>query len=207
MFGIIGIIVFVIVISLYIFLFVALILTLNSKIIGAITKAFVCAILIFLIASPLIVIIPLRRTPAALPINDVINITDESQQLTIVAVEMPAPDYLSGEGIIEKKYSSTVTVHVKNNSDQQVCLGLRYYANSGSIGPYSPGASSTSRVLAIDANWAGDLQFPIRHHRFVKGGNIQLSLVKCEAKYSGALVLPPGSKPLFEKKYYMVSEK
>lgn len=207
MFGIIRIIVFVTAISLYIFLFVALVLTLQSKLIGAITKAFVCAILIFLIASPLTVIIPLRRTPAALPINDVINITDESQQLTIVSVEMPAPAYLSGEGIIEKTYSSTITVHVKNNSDRQAYLGLRYYADSGSIGPYSPGATSSSMVLAIDANWAGDLQFPIRHHRFVKGGNIQLSLAKCKASYSGTLILPPGSDLLFEKKYYMVSDK
>jgi len=207
MFGIIGIIIVGIVICLYIFLFVALALILKSKLIGTITKAVVSVILITLIASPVFIIIPLRRTPAALPINDVINIADESQQLSIVAIEMPAPTYLSGEGIIEKTYTSTVTVHVMNNSDQQVCLGLNYYAHSGSIGPYSPGAASSSKVVSIDANWAGDLQFPIVHPRFVKGGYIKLHFVKCKAQYSGTRVLPPGSKFLFEKKYNMVSEK
>ncbi len=207
MFGIIGIIIVGIVISLYIFLFVALALIFQSKLIGAITKAVISVILITLIASPVFIIILLRRTPDALPINDVINITDESQQLSIVAIEMPAPTYLSGEGIIEKTYPTTVTVNVMNNSDQQVCLGLQSYANSGSIGPYSPGAASSSKVVAIDADWAGDLQFPIVHPRFVKGGYIKLTLVKCKAPYSGTLVLPPGSKFLFEKKYNMVSEK
>ncbi len=207
MFSIIGIIVVVIVIILYILLFVALTLTMKSKMIGTILKAVICLILITLIASPLLIIIPLRRTPAALPINDVINITDESQQFSIISIKMPAPTYLSGEGIIGKTYTSMVTVHVMNNSDQQVCLGLEYYADSGSIGPYSPGAASSSKVVAIDANWAGDLQFPIRHPRFVKGGYIKLSLVKCKGPYSRTLVIPPGSKFLFEKKYNMVSDK
>jgi len=193
MFSIIGIIVVVIVIILYILLFVALTLTMKSKMIGTILKAVICLILITLIASPLLIIIPLRRTPAALPINDVINITDESQQFSIIS--------------IGKTYTSMVTVHVMNNSDQQVCLGLEYYADSGSIGPYSPGAASSSKVVAIDANWAGDLQFPIRHPRFVKGGYIKLSLVKCKGPYSRTLVIPPGSKFLFEKKYNMVSDK
>ena len=207
MFGIIHLIIIGTVVCSYIFLFVALVLILQSKLIGKIAKTVVSVILITLIASPLLVIIPLRRTPAALPINDVINVTDESQQLSIVAIEMPAPTYRTGEGFIEKAYSSTITVHVMNNSDQQVCLGLQYHTHSGSIGPYSPGATSASRVIAIDANWSGDLQFPIRHHRFVKGGYIKLSLVKCKAPYSGTLVLPPGSKLIFEKKYDMVSEK
>ena len=207
MFSIIGIIFFGIIISLYILLFVALTLTMKSKMIGNIFKAVICLILITLIASPVLIIIPLRRTPAALPINDVINITDKSQALSIVSIEMPAPTYLSGQGIIEKTYRSKITVHVMNNSDQQVCLGLHCYANSGSIGPYSPGAASSSKVVAIDANWAGDLQFPIRHPRFVKGGYVKLSLIKCKGPYSRTLVIPPRSKFLYENKYNMISDK
>ena len=207
MFSIIGIIFFGIVIILYISLFVALALTMKSKMIGTIFKTFIALILITLIASPVLMIITLRETPAALPINDVINITDESQQLSIVSIEMPAPAYLSGQGIIEKTYRSTFTVHVVNNSDQQVYLGLQSYADSGSIGPYSPGVTSSSQVIAIGANWAGELQFPIVHHRFVKGGYIKLTFVKCKAPYSGTHVIPQGSKFLYEKKYNMVSAK
>jgi len=207
MFSVIGIIFIGIVIILYIFLFVALALIIKSKMIGTIFKAVIALILITLIASPVFIILPLRRTPAALPINDVINITDESQEFSIVSIEMPAPTYLSGQGVIEKTYRSTVTVHVINDSDRQVYLGLDCYTYSGSIGPYSPGAASSSKVVAIDPNWTGDLQFPIIHHRFVKEGYIKLSLVKCKAPFSGTLVIPPGSKFLYEKKYNMVSDK
>lgn len=205
--SLIGLIIIGFIITLFIFLFAALLKILQSKLLSTTTKTVIAIILIMVIVSPIFIIIPLHRTPTAIPINDVINITDESQQFSIVAIKMPAPTYHNGEGIIEKTYTSMVTVNVVNNSDQQVCLGLEYYANSGSIGPYSPGSTFTSKVVAIDANWAGDLQFPIIHHRFVKGGYIKLSLAKFKGPYSHTLVIPPGSIFLFEKKYYMVSEK
>jgi hypothetical protein len=96
---------------------------------------------------------------------------------------------------------SVVAVDVTNDSDQETYLGLEYYADSGSIGPYSPGASSGARVLAVPAKWSGKLQFPLNHLRFVGGGYIRLTLAKCKASGSEALSLPPDSERFFEKKY------
>ena len=163
-------------------------------------------IILAIIISPIfIVIISDRNTPPALPIKDVVSIKDESQELLIDSIEMPAPTYLSGEGFLAKKYSSIVTINVTNNSNQQVYLGLDSSADSGTLAFYSPGSSHSSKVLAIDPNWSGDLQFPIKHPRFVNGGYIKLTLIKCKELDTDIFYDLPGTI-LFEKKYDMVSE-
>lgn len=189
----------------YFFALNGLILVLKSKLLGVFGKTVLSVILLAIIISPILIVVLLRRTPSALSINDVINISDKSQQLSIVSIEMSAPTYLSGEGFPEKSYSSIVTINVTNNSDQQVYLGLDSYADSGTLAFYSPGSSHSSKVLAIDANWTGELQFPIKHPRFVNGGYIKLTLVKCRELDADIFYDLPGTI-LFEKKYNMVAE-
>ena len=143
-------------------------------------------------------------TPPARPISDVLHITDASQKLSIRSIAMPAPSYVSGEGSIEKSYTSVVAVDVANDSDQEAYLCLKYYADSGSIGLYSPGASGGATVVAVPPKWSGKLQFPLKHFRFVGGGYIELTLAKCRASGSETDLLPPDSERLFEKKYDIV---
>jgi len=120
---------------------------------------------------------------------------------------MPAPVYVSGRGTIEKIYTSIVSVDVVNDSDQETYVGLEYYTDSGSIGPYSPGATRGAKIVSVPANWAGELQFPLRHLRFVAGGSIKLTLAKCQTADSTVEFLSPDSEPLFERKYDMVPER
>ncbi|MCP4614430.1 MAG: hypothetical protein GY845_37585 [Planctomycetes bacterium] len=148
----------------------------------------------------------LRSTPPAQAISDILDTTDASGELSIRSIRMPAPAYVSGKGTIEKFYMSIVAVDVANNSGQEVCLGFEYYADSGSIGPYSPGSSTGAEIVAVPPNWAGVLRFPLRHSRFVAGDNVRLTLATCQTPASKVSSLPPGSETLFEKKYNMVSE-
>ena len=170
---------------------------------GVFGKTVLTVILLAIIASPILLFFMLSSTPSALPINDVINISDPSQELSIVSIEMPAPTYDSGEGFPVKKHTSIATIHVTNNSDQQAYLALNSYADSGKLGFFSPGVSISSKVFAIDPNWTGDLQFPIIHTRFVNGGYIKLTLIKCEEHQKDLFYDIPGTR-LFEKKYIMV---
>ena len=178
----------------------------RSEEVGAIAKAIIGLVLIALAALPACIIIRLRSTPPAQQIRDVLHIADASQQLLVRSIEMPAPSYLSGKGWIEKSYTSVVAVDVTNNSDQETYLGLEYYADSGSIGPYSPGAAARARVLAVPPKWSGKLEFPLNHPRFVGGGYIKVTLAKCKAPGSETLFLPPDSERLFEKKYDIAPE-
>jgi len=203
--AIIGLVLICLFILIYAFLVMALIKILRTKLLGVPAKAILALIIFAIIISPLFIVINIRNTPTALPINDVINITDESQELLIDSIEMPAPTYISGKGILTKFYNSIVTIHVTNNSGQQVFLGLQAYADSGTLGFYSPGSCYSSQVIAFDPNWAGDLQYTIKHTKFVYGGKVKLTFVKCDKFYTDFLIDLPGTK-LFEKTYILVPE-
>ena len=203
--AIIGLVLICFIVLIYVFLVMALIKILRTKLLPVPIKIILAMIVFAIIISPLFIVINIRKTPPALPINDVVSIVDESQELLIDSIEMPAPTYISGEGLMEKSYFSIVTVKVKNNSDHKVFLGLQASADSGTLGFYSPGACYSSQVLAIDPNWAGDLQYKIKHTRFVYGGKVKLTLVKCDQLYTDFFIDLPGTK-LFEKKYILVPE-
>ena len=201
-----AIIVIALVIGLVALIYLNVIRLLQSETTSSITKVAVCVLLIILVVLPGYLLLALRRTPPAQAISDVLDITDASRQLSIRSIRMPAPAYISGRGTIEKSYASIVSVDVANDSDQERCLGLEYYTDSGSIGPYSPGVTSAAMIVPVPANWAGELQFPLRHLRFVAGGYVRLTLAKCKTATSQVVFLPPESEQLFEKKYDIVSE-
>jgi hypothetical protein len=165
---------------------------------------------VFQLAAPIglavYVLISIQSTPQAKSISDEPKITDATQQLSIQSIAMPAPAYLSGDGVIEKTHTSVVAVEVANSSDQELYLGMWYYANSGSMGFYKPGAYSGERILPVPANWSGQLEFPLRHLRFVKEGKLRLTFAKCFGP-SPEHSFPIGEEPLFEKTYDMVSQR
>ena len=167
------------------------------------TVVLVIGVIIVLIGC---LIFRLRITPPAQGISDVLDVADASGQLLIRSVRMPAPTYTGGKGTAEKTYESILTVDVMNRSDQELYLGMEYYMDAGSIGPYSPGARAGAKVIAVPANWAGELQFPLPHLRFVEGGSINLTFAKCEKAASEALFRLPDAEQLHEKKYVMVPE-
>jgi hypothetical protein len=148
----------------------------------------------------------LSQTPPAQAIADDLDLVDLSGQLRVRGLRMPAPDYVIGVGSIEKRHVSTVMVDVANDSSGEIYLGLEYYTRSGSIGPYSPGATWGAEFVTVPANWTGALQFPIRHLRFVAGGHVRITLAKCKIAQPQSLFLPPDAEQLFEKKYVMVAE-
>lgn len=180
---------------------------LRSETTSRLAKRVVCLLAVFLMVLSANFVVRLQSTPTALPINDVLDVTDASGGLSIRSVRMPAPTYVSGTGTIGKSHVSGVTVEVANHSDQEVYLGLDYYTESGSSGLYSPGATAGAKVVPVPANWTGELQFPLCHLRFMGGGYIRIVLARCKTAAAQGVSLPAGSEQLFEKKYEMVAPK
>jgi len=206
MISIAGFIIVALILGLFVLILLIVIHLLLSKTISPITKTVVGLFLIIAVLLSGYLFVLLRSTPPAQAISDVLDITDASGELSIRSIRMPEPAYVDGKGTIEKFYMSNVKVDVANNSGQEVCLGLEYYADSGSIGPYSPGVSMGAKIVAVHPNWAGVLRFPLRHPRFIAGSYVRLTLAICQRPESKVSSLPPGSEILFKKKYNMVSE-
>jgi len=152
-------------------------------------------------------VLQLRSTPSALGISSVLNVRDTSGQLLIRSVSMPAPAYRHVTPVFESSYSSIIALDVANSSEREVYLGLWYYADSGRIGFYSPGASSRARILAVPPMWSGILNFPIRYMRFVRKGCIYIKVAKCNRPSEYAPDLPQDSETIIERKYVLVPEK
>jgi len=91
------------------------------------------------------------------------------------------------------------------SSDSELFLGLACYASSGPIGLYSLGFSTWTTVLAVPANWTGDLEYPCGHLPFVNGGYLRLEFAKCPA--SRIHSLPPNAERLLAKKFAIVADK
>jgi len=173
---------------------------------GTVIKVAIAVLLVTVVSLTASLALRIGRTPPTRAINDVVEVTDASGELTITAIRMPAPTYDSGEGAIEKRHTATVTVEVANDSTQAIFLGLEYYTDAGLIGIYSPGAGSGAEIASVAAGWAGELQYPLRHHRFVAGGCIRMRLAKCKNAKTNGLSLPRDAELLFEKTYDVVCE-
>jgi hypothetical protein len=154
-----------------------------------------------LAAIPLGAIV-LTRTPEANAIVEHLNVSDASGELVLQSVSMAAPDYTGGEGVLEKRYESTLILTVKNASETEIPLGVESYYFSGYAGPYSPGSGIQSEVRTVSPTWEGEVAIPISHLRFVKGGYLKLRVARCTQTTQSAF-LPPGSEVFWEEKYFM----
>ncbi|MHC4085726.1 MAG: hypothetical protein ACYSWZ_04925 [Planctomycetota bacterium] len=162
---------------------------------------------LLLVALVSCIFLLLRSTPPAQGISESLDEQDTSGQLSLKSISMPAPIYKRIIPLLEKTYSSTLALEVANSSDHEAYLGLQYYADSGRISYYSPGAISGARILTVPANWTGVLNFPIRHLRFVYGGNIQITIARCKkAVQDKSVHLPQDSETIIKKKYVLVPE-
>jgi len=135
-------------------------------------------------------------------IDEKLNISDKTGELIIKSLYMEPPE---GKKIIEGNYVNLL-VEVANNSPKGIFLGLEYYTHSGTVAVFfSPGATGTTRIREIPANWQGKVEYPIDYARFVKNGYIQIILAKCHSNQlkesKSQLFLPDDAEMLYEKKY------
>ena len=147
----------------------------------------------------------IRVTPPPQAISETVETSDSLGELTIRSFRMPAPDYSSGEGKTESLHTSTLTVDVVNDSAQEAFLGLYYQANGGMIGKYSPGMLAITLIRPVPANWAGEIEFPLRHTRFVGGGYFDFAFARCPSANPVKNFLPEDSEIFLEKKCNMVA--
>jgi hypothetical protein len=153
------------------------------------------------------ILLLLGSTPSAQGISASIDEQDTSGQLSLKSISMPAPTYKRIIPVFEKTYTSTLALEVANSSDHEAYIGLACYADSGRISYYSPGAISGVRILTVPANWTGVLNFPIHHLRFVRGGNIQITIARCKKAVQDKIGhLPQDSETIIKKKYVLVPE-
>jgi len=203
--GILGLVILALVVGLLLLTLSGILRFLQLQTTSTMTKIIVSFLTIVAALLCVYSVIHLRRIPPANGVSDDLRVTDSAGQLVIASIRMPAPDYASGSGIIEKSYTSIVSIDVTNNSEQEANVGLEYYTDSGSIGPYSPGATWGTEIVSVPASWTGELEFPVHHLRFVRGGHVAFTLAKCRTA-TEVVRLSPDSEKLFEGRYDMVIE-
>jgi len=166
------------------------------------------AVVFAIVAIMFACILPMAKVAEKAPvgINETLNVSDASGQLTIRSIVMPPP---KGKGIL-KMNSVKLSLEVTNSSEKDLYLGLEYYEYAGRVGIFYPGAHQGAYIHKVPKNWEGTIDFQIEYIRFVRGGNLQVKLAKCsvsELDYTEANIafLPPnGTEIFFENKYVII---
>ena len=128
-------------------------------------------------------------------ITDALAVSDRSGNLTVHSIRVTGLD-----GRTWSSNETSIDVEVTNHSDREVNLGLRYYADSGTVAVFfSPGASSATKVLKVRPHWQGLLEFPIRYQRFANGGYVKVTLAKCPSGH-----FEDDATEVFHEKQYTV---
>jgi predicted dienelactone hydrolase len=107
-------------------------------------KAVAGLVLVAVIAAIAWCAVVLLRMPEATGIAEELNVSDSSGQLVLQSVSMPAPEYSGGEGVLEKKYESTIVIAVKNGSSTKIPMGVECFYD-----PLAVSAEYTSRFVDL----------------------------------------------------------
>lgn len=162
-------------------------------------------VLLGLAAIPLSLLFQIRNLPPAIPIFDKINVTDPSGRIVLKSIEMAAQPVVTLGSLVEAPLSSSLNVEIENLSKTEVSLGFEYYADSGSMGLFSPGTFSKAWTIRLPPEWSGSKTFPIHHAPFAYGGYLQTEFAICKPGQDlDGSFLPPDAETILKKKYILM---
>jgi hypothetical protein len=164
-------------------------------------RALYCAGAVLLLIFCFLAVSQIAHTPQALALEDSAMALG-GPALLINSVRMDPPSYESGSGFIERNYASTLHLEITNLADKDVYLGVEYYANAGSAGFYSPGATWGQHAVTVSAGTTEKYEVSIQHPRFIRGGHITLTFINSDVPL--AQEYQPTEAEALKRTYVMV---